>query len=832
MRKAVTGTGGAMSRKRWIKRALAGFLALGTVGTVGGCKQQLYLEPEDYKDALRNSLPPGLEDRPHDPILPGVVDRISAGAATVLDTNRTARMITLKECIAIALEQGATGVISQNNFGLKNDQPGQFTGRGVAGGSDAVRVFAIEPAIAAAELERSLSKFDVRWVSSMTWQKVDQPTPAQFLSFQNSRDAANFTTTLAKPLPTGGVAGITFSTDYSKFDSASVTQTGFVNPNYTPRLQFTLEQPLLRLFGVEVNQLSPSHPGSALLNVQPSGGQGTEGILVSRIRLDQQRADFETRMNYLLVNVEAAYWNLYAAYYNLYAQEEGMRQAFEGYQFIDIRARAGNEPPQNVYQARAQFERFRGQVIQARGQVLDAERQLRGMMNLRSDDGNRLVPIDQPNEAPYAPDFYAAANEAIANRPELLLLRQELKAQQLNLLLQKNLRQADLRSFFQYDVAGLGTRLDGDEFADPRRTIPGNAMTSFGNNDFNSWTIGFRLDMPLGFRDANAAVREAQLTLARSYYQLRDSEMKFLEYLVSAYRRLVEAHALIGPRRAEREALQIYLGKVREVIEIGNWNPAYYQNYLTVQQQLAVAVAAEFRVVADYNTALAIFEFAKGTVQQYNNVTVGEGPLPPWVCKKATDHIRERTQAALKLRERDVQPPPGGPAAQGGAPVAPPTGTGLFDSLPPFAEKRPPVPDALPDLKSTDPKAAPPKPMPPIDGKLGVVAWPAPAAPPRPTVSVEVAPQDYFIPSGTAKVPASRTTTSTPATTANSAASATAPATLPQFPVSTGAALPVPPTGGSAPPLPVPPATNQTSPLGGLPPIPTPPETRYPSGNR
>ena len=46
------------------------------------------------------------------------------------------------------------------------------------------------------------------------------------------------------------------------------------------------------------------------------------------------------------------------------------------------------------------------------------------------------------------------------------------------------------------------------------------------------------------------------------------------------------------------------------------------------------AVAAEARAVADYNTALAIFEFAKGTIQQYNNVTIGEGPLPPWVSPR------------------------------------------------------------------------------------------------------------------------------------------------------------------------------------------------------
>ena len=161
--------------------------------------------------------------------------------------------------------------------------------------------------------------------------------------------------------------------------------------------------------------------------------------------------------------------------------------------------------------------------------------------------------------------------------------------------------------------------------------------------------------------------------------------MKTLEFLVSSYRRLIQAHAVIRWYRAERENLQIYLGKVKEVIDIGKWEPATYQNYLTVQQQLATAIANEFRAVADYNTALAAFEFAKGTIKEYNNVTLGEGPLPPWVSKKAADHIRERTEAALKLRERDLAPPPAGQSGQGGAAVGPPTGTGIIDNLPPFA---------------------------------------------------------------------------------------------------------------------------------------------------
>ena len=123
-----------MSRKRWIKRTLAGLLAL---GTSSGCKQQFFMEPGDYKDALMSSLPQGLESRPHDPILASTVDRIGPGPMTVLDTNRPARFITLKECIAIALEQGNTGAINSqgNNFGFKNR-----TGRPVHGADGEQRV--------------------------------------------------------------------------------------------------------------------------------------------------------------------------------------------------------------------------------------------------------------------------------------------------------------------------------------------------------------------------------------------------------------------------------------------------------------------------------------------------------------------------------------------------------------------------------------------------------------------------------------------------------------------------------------------------------------------
>ena len=366
----------------------------------------------------------------------------------------------------------------------------------------------------------------------------------------------------------------------------------------------------------------------------------------------------------------------------------------------------------------------------ARGQVLESERQLRGLLGLRSDDGARLVPIDEPNQAPYRPDFHEAANDAIAYRPELLLARQDVKFRQLDLLLQRNLRRPDLRGFAQYDVAGLGTQLDGraQNFNANGQVTPGNAFSSLVDNRFNSWTLGMRLDIPIGFRDANGLVRQATLNMQRSYIQLRDSELKAIEYLTLQYRRVVETHTLIAPRRAERESLQRYLYRIRTVINIGRFDPQSFLNYLTVQQQLATAIAAESRAVSDYNIALAQLEFAKGTSQPYNNVSVGEGPLPPWVSKRAADHIRERTEAAIKLREQPM--PAGGPAA-GGHPVSQLGSTSSLLRLPPFAEKREPLPDmTMPEPPAGGNPLPAPRPAPdaapmPMPGDTG-------AAPPRP----------------------------------------------------------------------------------------------------
>lgn len=627
---------------RWRKRLSVLTVAAGLWST--GCAKQVLLEPTDVERALA-TVPPNLENRPQDPISPYVTVETGHSVPTVTDTNRKLVSMSLQECLVMALKQGNIG--GQGglaNPGFTSDSPGQFGGRQF-GGSDSIAVLAYDPSISYLDIERSLSKFDARWITSMSWQKLDQPVAAQFLSFNQQQDNAAFSSTLAKPLPTGGVAGITTSVNYSKF--SDVPGSGFVNPNYTPRIQFQFEQPLLQLFGVQVNQISPNHPGSLFINGLRSTGQGTEGILVARIRYDQQRAEFDRLMNQMLLNVETAYWNLYAAYYNLYAQEEVLKQS--AYLLEVVRQRvfiAQNLRPAQYYQTELQYHQFVQRVLTARQNVLQSEAALRGLMGMRSDDGTRIVPADNPSHSDIQPNPIEAQKDAIAYRPELIQARYDLKAQQLNLMLQKNLRRPDLRFFSSYDVAGLGTSLDGPDSQ--------NAFHSLVTNQFNSWQFGLRMDIPIGFRDANALVRQAQENLYRGFFTLRDGERKVIESINRAYQTVEFTNRLVRNAKDTRTSAQRAIDLRNKVIESGTWDVNELNQLLIDQQNYAAALADEYRQLADYSKSIAALEWARGTIQKFNNVSIAEGEVPDEVKAKAIDNISAR-EKAIVVREHPAE---------------------------------------------------------------------------------------------------------------------------------------------------------------------------------
>jgi outer membrane protein TolC len=633
---------------RWNARLAA--VAMLMAGLIG-CRQQCFMTEADFLQS-KNSVslsPPGLEYDPHAAITPGQLN--SPPPTTVNDLNRPIRYISLQECIAIALEQGNIGSQSSVFPGIVNDTLVAFNGRLVAG-DDSIRVLALEPAILASDIESSLARFDARWISSATWTKTDDAIANGLQSFQNG-DSAQVQTGIYKPLPTGGVAGLTFTNQYTFLTTPPNNFAGvqIVNPSYRPRAQVLLEQPLLQNFGVEINQITTTVPNSTLVpgGLRPSGGTRTEGILITRIRFDQQRAEFERNVNFMLLNVEFAYWNLYGSYFQLYSREQGLRQSLVSWQVNLIRFNAGQIAIQDLEQTRAQYELFRAQRFTALGRVLENERQLRGLLGMLVEDGYRLVPSDSPVLAPVKPEWGSSLQEALARRPELILARHDLKFRQLDLIGQKNFLKPDLRVFATYDVNGLGTRLDGSE-QDPNGKL-GNAFASLTNNVFNSWTVGLRMDVAIGNRDAYAAVRTARLNLSRSYWQLRDQEQKAMSLLAQQYRNLEQYYGEIGAQRAQRLANAKQLEARFNLFKAGSQRGTI-DVLLEAQRNLADSLASEYQAIVNYNNSICAFQFAKGTILDFNSVRISEGALPAAVQVRATEQQRQRTEASLILRER------------------------------------------------------------------------------------------------------------------------------------------------------------------------------------
>ena len=617
------------------RQAITWAVLLAFVATNIGCKQQCFVSECDY-DSYRALMPQSLECQAANCIAPEVAPIPTP--STVLDPERPIRYLSLNEAVAIALEQGTIGG-GRRTFNL-GEGPQIDIPYSPGGIRDAVRVLALEPAIAYTDIEASLSRFDARLLSGITWQTNDRPVGTALESFQagggiNSiqQQLATFTSSLVKPLPTGGVAGVTFRTDYELSNLAQR-----VNPAYRPSLLFGFEQPLLRGFGTEINQLTAAHPGSALFQYTNAGR--VDGILLTRLAFDQSRADFEYAVSVMVLRVENAYWDLYGAYGRLYAREAALRQSFEAWRISKARYEAGRIPIQEFAQARGQYERFRRQRIQELNIVLDQERILRGILNLPAEDGTRLVPIDAPTLADYIPDWDSALNESMSLFPSLILARQDLKAAQLRLIRAKNTLMPDVRFSATYDFNAIGNRIDG----------PGddNAFRNLANGDFSNWTMGVRGEIPIGFRDSHAFVRRTRLELAQAYMEVRDQELKVQRYLARAYRDMPGFQQSIQAARAEREAYSEQLqARFKEFLA----GRGTFDFLLEAQRNWADALAEEYSNIVGYNKSLVTFQFAKGTLLQYDNVVISEGPLPNCAQVRAVEHQKERSKA-LVCRER------------------------------------------------------------------------------------------------------------------------------------------------------------------------------------
>lgn len=601
-------------------------------------------------------------------------------------------------------------------------------------------------------VEGALSAFDAQFSSQMFWEKNDRVLNNLFLAGgvrEFRQDSGNFLAQVEKRTATGGTFTMRNTVDY---DQNNLPVNLF--PSYWD-VAFDAEfrHPLLQGAGVDFNRIAGpgARPG---LNLQ-------NGVLLARVDTDVALADFEAGVRDLVSSVENAYWELYFAYRDLDAKVAARDSALETWRRVDRLVQAGGVggDVSSEAQASAQYFQFQGEAENAlsgspnlinpqpglapflgAGGVYARESDLRLLMGLPANDGRLIRPRDEPTSARIVFDWEQTVGEALSRRVELRRQQWLVKRRELELRASRNFLKPTLDVAGRYRWRGFGD----DLIRSNNGPLPqfDNAYQNLTDGDFQEWQLGLMMDLPIGFRQGLAAVRNSQLRLARERATLYEIERQVIHDLAGAQRELSRAYDLSQSTFNLRAKQKARVAAVRREYEAGE---VTIDALLAAQKDLAAAEVAYFRSVVAYNVAVKQVHFQKGSLLEYNQVYLSEGPWPMKAYRDAQAKARHRAASRYLnygyTRPRELTQ---GPYAQQQdfeepAPFAPPGTEQPLPKQPGLPPESIPTPGAesLPGDRLPEPPELPQSPgaarsrrIPPVGGELPGAVTPS-EFPPR-----------------------------------------------------------------------------------------------------
>ena len=485
-------------------------------------------------------------------------------------------------------------------------------------------------------VEGALSAFDAQFTTSLLWSRNDRPLNNALIVggiptgslFILEQDAAVFQSQISKTTATGAQFRVTHNINY---DFRNVTSNVF-NSVYDGNVEFAFTQPLLQGAGAEFNRIAGPNatPGFFFSN----------GVLIARINSDISIADFQAALRNLVSDVENAYWDLYFVYRDFAAQSAARDSALQTWRTVHTKyvmgAKGGEKS--NDAQAEQQYYIFESRQVEAWNGVLQRERQLRLLMGIRP-TGDRLIrPADEPTTALLVSDYYVLLAEALTERVELRRQKWVIKRRELELRATKNFLLPRLDLTGLYRVNGLGDRLLDSDTSPPFSNFYGELL----DGEYEDWQIGVQLTIPLGFRQAHAAEKNAQLNLVRERRVLAKQEEQVAHDLSQALQDIDRYYQTTEYNFNRRRSAEDEVESFQAEYDVGR---VTLDRILDAQQRLAEAERDYYSSLIEYNKALKQLHLAKGTLLEYNNIMLAEGPWPAGAYNDAARHAHERMRA-------------------------------------------------------------------------------------------------------------------------------------------------------------------------------------------
>lgn len=542
---------------------------------------------------------------------------------TIRDRERTEiRDMTLAEAIQIALQNSdiirrnadflspANQLLNSPNFVASVYDPAiqesgvLFGGRGV---------------------EAALADFDANLTSSLVWGRNETirnvaglPTTAQ--------ETAAYSTQLQKFFANGGAVTLSNNINYL----GQNIPTDFFDSVYSGNVALFYQQPLLAGAGTQYTRTAGPIAKSF------GGITGvSQGVLVARINNDLSLCDFEQSVHILMYDVENAYWDLYLAYRNFDTATVARNAAMDTWRLTEKQAGevliAADEA-----QARSALYIAEAATETAQSNLYTTETRFRRLLGMPVNDGAVIRPVDQPVSAELIPDWYSSLTEALGRRVDLRRQKWNIKSLDLQLAAARDLTMPRFDFVGGYQVNAFGNDL---------LRYSGPAVNSYGQtlmaNNQTGWSLGFQANLPIGLRSAHAQVRNYELRLAKAQKALSLAELEVGHELAASFQELARAYATM------QSGYQAYMAAEENVqgLQPRVLTEDTVDVILRAYQRRAEAELAFYQNVVAYMKSLAALQLRKGTILDYNSISLSEGPWSPDAYYEAGRHAQARSHA-------------------------------------------------------------------------------------------------------------------------------------------------------------------------------------------
>ncbi|MGO9060969.1 MAG: TolC family protein [Candidatus Binataceae bacterium] len=498
----------------------------------------------------------------------------------------------------------------------------------------AVAAASLDPVISLQGVRGSWAVFDPDLTGQTGVQKIVSPTTSSLQtggseSFVQKEYIWNFA--INKTLATtNGTLGVNFTNNYFSTNSAFAS----VNPAYTPALELSLNQPLLRNFG---NQF-------ATINVR-----------IAESNQKEAQYSYEQQLNDFVLKVGSDYWNVVRAEENLEVANKALAVAQDLVRQNTISVNVGVLAPLSLKEAQSEAATDLSNVYQAEGALDTARAVLRQDVMFNPEHTFlpvMLEPVERPNPQQMPENDEQSLELAMMYRPELAAMRESIRSFLLQVKYAENQTLPQFNIGAQFGVTSTaGAILCNPLFAGSSLGVVSNCMVPapvstpgielpfkgrypesldrLWRFSWYNYAIVFNFERPLNNDAAKAALAQARIEYEQERMRYRDL---ISQVVVDVQSSLDGLKANFKSAQAARTATEFAAASLHDERERFRVGMATTHELLQFIDSLVGAEGNQVNAEANFEISKLAVKHSEGTLMRAFNIEfIATNPdVRPW----------------------------------------------------------------------------------------------------------------------------------------------------------------------------------------------------------